>query len=172
MACENSPFVRRQVRNGVFHGNDDGIRRRSSGRDADDVIGAKPFLAQIVGRLHVMHARAKTGAGFDQFMRVVAVRAADDDDHVAFLREFDGRVLPLFRRLADGVNETHFGLWKTLANQLHELPDLFNRLRGLGHHAEPRPFAEIGHVLLVQHHVKFIQIVRSCRALPRGRACR
>ena len=45
------------------------------------------FGAQICRALHMV-TRAQTGAGPDQFAGVVAVRAANDDDHVAPLGEF------------------------------------------------------------------------------------
>jgi len=118
----------------------------------------KPVIAQIRGRLHVMHAQAKTGTGFDEFVRVVAVRATDDDDHVAFLREFKGRVLPLFRRLADGVNETHFRPGKAITHQPDKMTDLVNRLGGLGNDAKSRPLAKFRHVFLIQHHVEGIKV--------------
>ena len=135
-------------------------------------VRAKPFFAQIGGRLDVMNPRAKTRTGFDQLVRVVAVRAADDDDHVAFLRQFNRRVLPLFRRLADRVNETHFRFGKPFANQSHEPPDFVNRLRRLRNDAESRTLAKLRHVFLAKHHVEFGQDPPSCRALPRGRVCR
>ena len=63
-----------------------------------------------------MHASAMTPACFHQFVGVVAVLAANDDDNIRFLRQFDGRILPLLRWLANGVNEPNFGIWKTPAN--------------------------------------------------------
>ena len=107
------------------------IRRGSARRDADRVIGKKPLVAQIIRRLDMMHPRTKAPTGFDQFVSVVAVRAANDDDHAAFLRELDGRALALFRRPTDGVNETHFGIWKTFADQPDEPPHFVDRLGGL-----------------------------------------
>ena len=118
-----------------------------------------------------MHTRAKQQAGFDQFMRVVAVRAADDNHHAAFLCQLNGRVLPLLRRLADGINETYFRPRKAFANQPYKMTNLFNGLGGLGHDAETRPLAKSGHALLVQHHVEFVQIpvrprTSTCSRLP------
>ena len=53
----------------------------------------------------MMHVRAVTAAGVHQLARVVAVRAADDDDDVALARQVEGGGLPLFRRLADRIEE-------------------------------------------------------------------
>ena len=83
-----------------------------------------------------MNAGTKPQTGFDQLVCVVAVRAANDHNHVALFCKFNGRVLPLLRRLADGVNEAHLRFWKTLADQLRQPPDFFDRLRRLRDDAE------------------------------------
>ena len=115
----------------AFDGVDYHVRSGRACGDADGFHSVKPCTLQIVGRLHMVNMRAKTGAGFDEFLRIVAVCAANDDDHAAFLGEFDGRILPLFRWLADGVNETHFRPRKALPHQSYEFADLFNGLGGL-----------------------------------------
>ena len=64
-------------------------------------------------------------------MRVVAVRATNDNHHIALLRQFDRCALTLLSRLADGVNEAHLRFRIALADQLHQPSDFFNGLRGL-----------------------------------------
>ena len=91
----------------MFDRIDHRLRRGGSRREADGVFVTKPFAAQILRHLDMMHARTKLRAGFDEFMRVVAVRAADDHHQVAFSRKFGRRALTLFRRLTHGVDETH-----------------------------------------------------------------
>jgi len=54
-----------------------------------------------------MHARTVPLARRYQLARVVAVRAADDDDDVAAVREVVRGGLALFRRMADGVDEVN-----------------------------------------------------------------
>ena len=122
----------------LFNGDDDRIRRGGAGRDANDVLRPEPRFVEIGCGLDVMHARAMPAAGFDQFARVVAVRTADNHDYVALLRQFDGCVLALLGRLADGVHEAHFGLRETLSQFVNEMADAFDRLRGLSHDAESR----------------------------------
>jgi hypothetical protein len=56
----------------------------------------------------MMHSLAKSAAGLHQFMRVIAVRSSNHYDHIRLLRQFNRRILPLLRWLADCVNETHF----------------------------------------------------------------
>jgi hypothetical protein len=98
--------------NALFDSLNDLVRRGSSRSDADRVGALQPFRAQILRRLHVMNAYAIPTARFHQFPRVIAVRAANDNDHVTFLRHFHRCVLALFRRLANGINETNLGLGK------------------------------------------------------------
>src|ERR1019366_3960511 len=58
------------------------IRRGRARGDTGGLCVGEPIDLQIFRCLHVMNARTKAGAGFDQFLRVVAVRAADDDDRI------------------------------------------------------------------------------------------
>src|ERR1700761_4163392 len=102
----------------MFDALDDLLRCGSSGSDANVLRALKPFRAQILRSLHVMHVHAITAARFDELARVVAVRAADDDDDIALLRHFHRGVLPLFCRLTNGIDETDFGIWKTTAQHV------------------------------------------------------
>lgn len=91
-----------------FDGIDAGIRRGCSGCDADAARVCEPLRLQIVFGLDLMNPSAKAAAGLNQFARVVAVRAADHDHDIAFLRKFDRGLLTLFRRLANGIHKTQF----------------------------------------------------------------
>ena len=55
-------------------------------------------------------------------------------------RQFNCGVLALLRWPANGVNESHFGLGKSLTDQSDQAPHLFNRLRRLRGDAEARAF--------------------------------
>ena len=109
----------------------------------------------------MMNARTKSRTGVDQFVRVVAVRAADDHDHVAFLRQFHRRALALFRRLADGVHEAHFGL-REIARAINRTSC---RTLSMGcvvcamtpKRGRSRRFAN---VVFAKHDVEFVQIFR------------
>src|SRR5687768_1892175 len=112
------------------------VGRRGSGCDSYNVVRVKPFAAQVICCLNMMNSLTMDAARGDQLPRVVAVRAANDDDDVAALSQFHGGVLSLLGRLADGVHEAHFGLREALADQLHQFADAFDGLRGLRNDAE------------------------------------
>ena len=101
-----------------------------------------------------MHAPAMPAASRDEFVRVVAVRAADHDDNLGLLRQFDCGELTLFGGLAHGVDESDFRLGKALANERNQPVHLIDGLRRLGRDADSRARSQTGHVLLGQHHVK------------------
>src|SRR3974377_291559 len=84
-----------QVMERLLDADDRGVRSRSARSNTNDVLGAKPILAQIPCRLNVMDAAAMVAAGIYQFACIVALGTPDDHDHTAFLGEFDGGVLPL-----------------------------------------------------------------------------
>ena len=67
----------------------------------------EPLFTQIRRGLHVMHSRTVPAARSYQLMCIVAVRTADDDDDVGVPRQFDGGVLPLLCRPANGIDESH-----------------------------------------------------------------
>ena len=94
---------------------DDVVRRGRAGRDADRVRVAEPFRTQIRLGLDVVDLRTMVAARVHQLARVVAVRAADDDDDVALARQLERGVLALLRRLADRVDEADVGLRETAA---------------------------------------------------------
>ena len=58
------------------------VWRRSARGETDGLGVVEPLFAQVVDRLHVMHAAAIAAAGLHQLMGIVAVRAADHDHHV------------------------------------------------------------------------------------------
>ena len=105
--------------------------------------------------------QAKLRTGLDQFMGVIALGAADDHHHGGLFCQFDGGMLPLFGRLADGVDETHFRLGKAFPDLLGEVADFFNRLGGLRGDAETRAGAEIFHIVVRQHEIEFFQVFRQ-----------
>src|SRR5688572_9497844 len=105
-----------------------------------------------------MNARAMAGAGRDEFARIIAVRATDDDDDIALLREFDGGGLALLGRLANGVPEADLRIKKTRANELHEVAHALNGLRGLRDDAKACAWLKLLHILLSQYDIKFIEI--------------
>ena len=144
----------------LFNSRNDRIWRRSSGCYANAVISRERVRKQFSSRLNMVHACTKLRAGFDQFVRVIAVRTADDHDHIALLCEFHGGVLPLFGRLADGVNKTNFGTGEPFAEHLREPADFFNRLGRLRHDPKTRTLLQIDYFGLGQHHREFIQIFR------------
>ena len=105
-----------------------------------------------------MHARAVTAACRHQFTRVVAVRAADDQDHLALPRQFDGGGLALFGRLANRVVVTDFGTGKPLPDQAHQVPHPFDRLRRLRGDAKARAFLQPVHVRVGEDDVELLQV--------------
>ena len=98
---------------GRFDCGDEVVGSGGAGGEADGVFRMEPIGAKIGGRLDVMDTGAEAGAGLDELAGVVAVRPANDDDDVATSREFLGGDLALFSGLADGIDETDFGGWKT-----------------------------------------------------------
>ena len=156
----------------ILHAVNRRVRRGSSRRDADDISFTKPFFAQIRRRLDVMHPGAKLRTGVDQFLRVVAMGTTDDDNRVALFCKFSGSVLPLLCRLTNRVNEAHFGFWEMLADQLHQPPNLFNRLRRLRDDTEPLSAPEVS----ASHSLPAPRQIRpnppSCRELRHGRVFR
>jgi hypothetical protein len=114
-----------------FDGLDKVIRGGGAGGEADSVFGLKPVWIEIRGGLDVVDARAVAGAGLHEFAGVVAVGAADDDDDVATGGEFLGGDLALLGGLADGVDETDFGIWKAGAKAGDEFANAGDGLGGL-----------------------------------------
>src|SRR3989442_11709927 len=105
-----------------------------------------------------MHMLAETAASLHELSRVVTLSAANDDDDVAVLSHLDSRDLPVLGRLANGVNETHFGIGKCFANQTRQIVHFFKRLGRLRGDSESWTWSETQHIVFVQ------QIGRaSCR---------
>src|SRR5262245_26239244 len=67
------------------------IRSRSACGNSNDPGVIKPFRPKIEIALHMMHPCTVAAAGLDQFVRVVAVRAANDDDYIGLAAEFNSR---------------------------------------------------------------------------------
>jgi hypothetical protein len=108
-----------------------------------------------------MHLGAVLAAGLDQLPCVVARSTAHDNDNIGLACHVDGRRLPLFRRLADGVEKAHVGRRKPFPNQRHQPSHLVNRLRRLGRHANSRVLAHRQYVVFTQHDVKLIEVTRQ-----------
>src|SRR5262245_52168032 len=106
----------------------------------------------------MVNASAMPGTSFDEFTGVVAVRSTNDDHHIAVLRQIYCGVLPLLRRLADGVHEAHFGFREGFPKELDQMADAFDRLRGLRHDTETLSRLEFGHVCFRKHDIKLGEI--------------
>src|SRR5438093_12833361 len=89
----------------------------------DDLVGGRctrgdarcprlqgPIGIDVAFRLNVMDARTVTAARVHELTRVVAARAANDDDDVALACQRDRGVLALLCRLTDRVDESDVGL--------------------------------------------------------------
>mgnify|MGYP006955653533 CR=1 FL=1 len=145
----------------LFNRVDDAVRRRSAGGDADGIHSGEPFRPQVRRGLHVMNAQTIVTARLHEFARVVAVRAADDHDDVAVLREFNRGALPLFGGPAHRVDETNLRLGKAPHHQPDQVPDLVDRLSRLGGNAEAWTRFQLPDVLLIQDHVELGEILRQ-----------
>ena len=126
---------------------DDLVRRRRAGRDAHGARVEEPFRTKVRLGLDVVHARTVAAARVHELTRVVAVRAADDDDDVASARQLDGGVLTLLGRLADRVDEADVGLREPPSNQRDQVSHPVDRLRRLSGDADARMFLERQHIL-------------------------
>ena len=94
-----------------------------------------------------------------ELLRVVAVGAADDHDHVAGARQLARGVLMLLGRPADRVDEADLRSREPLADEPHEVLHPFDRLRRLSRDSDPRMFLEVHDVLFVQHHVEAVEVL-------------
>src|SRR6185295_11318593 len=81
--CFAAPGGIRKLANAPIDLFDDVIRRGSSRRNAYRSDVSKPPRAQIRVGLHMVDVRTMPSTGLHQLARVVAVGAADDDDHIA-----------------------------------------------------------------------------------------
>ena len=141
------------------------VGRRCAGREPHHVRGAEPLGADVRIGLHVMHARAVPTARPYQFARVVARPASDDDNDVGLARDVDRGGLPVFGRLADGVDEAHLRLREPPPDQIDEAPHFRDRLRRLGGHAEAWALFERENVVIVKNDVEAIEIARQAADL-------
>ena len=142
----------------LLDGVDHGIWRRSARRDADCFSTDKPLEPQILCMLNVVNTSAVARTGVHEFTGIVAVRAADNDDHVALLREFDGRVLALFGRLTNGVAKRDFRPWESRPNAACKVTNAFSRLCCLRNDSETRTLAERGDVFFSENDIKLVEI--------------
>src|SRR5947199_6941420 len=83
---------------------------RGPGGDAHCPRRQEPIGIEVAFRLNVMDARTMTAARVHELTRVVAARAANDDDDVALACQRDRGVLALLCRLTDRVDESDIGL--------------------------------------------------------------
>src|SRR5262249_26864052 len=83
---------------------------------ADDTCAGKPLRAQLFGVGHLESLPAEAAGQLGEFAAVVAVGAADHDNHGALSGQLLQRLLSFLGRLADGINKTHVGPWKTPAD--------------------------------------------------------
>src|SRR5262245_63889485 len=82
--------------------------------------------------------RTMPPARLDELARVVAVRAADDDDDIALPGEVGRCDLPILRRPADRVDESDQRVRKLALDEINDMPHFCNRLRRLRGNADPR----------------------------------
>src|SRR4026207_1859532 len=109
---------------------------------------------QVSRALHVVHAVAMREAWGAPFTRVVGVDAANDDDDIALLSNFDRSALALFCGLADSIGEPNFRVREPFLEKRDEAAHARDGLSGLGGHAKARPFAERRHVVIIENDVK------------------
>src|SRR2546422_6712523 len=98
-----------------------------------------------------MHARTMAAARVHEFTRVVAARAADDDDDVALTCQIDRGVLALLGRMTDRIGESDVGLRESPPNQSDQGSDSVDWLSRLRGNSQARTFLECQHIALVQH---------------------
>src|SRR5437899_12700002 len=135
------------------------VWRGRAGRDADCARPAEPFRTKIRLRLDVVHVRTDAAARVYELARVVAVRAADDDDDVTLAGQLESGALALLRRLTDRVDEADVGAGKSTPDERDEVSHPVDRLRRLGRNAYPRMFGELQHIVLVLHNVEVVEVV-------------
>jgi hypothetical protein len=144
-----------------FDGVDDGIGCGRAGGDADGSGLIEPVAVKIRGVADVMNARAVLGAGGDEFVGIVAVGPADDQDDVALFGEDDRRGLALLGGLANGVNKPEFGPGKPGAQEVREVKHAFHGLCGLGGHSEARPFRQSRDILRAKDDIEGVEVFRE-----------
>lgn len=115
----------------LHHGIDGFIEGGGAGGDADVAGFGEPRRIEFIGAFDLQRAQAIRGGFLGELACVVAVAAADDDDVVAGADEIIHRRLPLLRRMADGVDETHFRAAMEAFDGFDETQSDLNRLRGL-----------------------------------------
>jgi len=106
------------------------------------------IIQEIPARLH-------------KLARVVAVRAANDDDDIALAGEIDGGDLPIFRRSADRIDKANDRLRESPLDEIDNVPHFDDRLRRLRCDANPGMWLQREHVGVFQHDIEVIQIPRQ-----------
>src|SRR5437867_7092421 len=132
----------------------DKVGRGRARRDPHHAYGAEPFGTEVRHRLNVVSVRTILTARIYQFTRVVAGRAADDNDDVALARQLACGVLALLGWLTDRVDETDVGLGESPPDERDQVLYPLDRLRGLRGNADARMLVELQHVFLVQHDIE------------------
>jgi hypothetical protein len=106
----------------------------------------------------VVDAVAVATARGDQFARVVAASATDDDDGIALAGQRLGGLLAVLGWTADGVDDAQFGPGEASGETGGQSPDSGDRLGGLGGDTEAGPFGEGIDVGLGEHHVEHVEV--------------
>ena len=100
-----------------------------------------------------MHPGTPALAGVHQAAGVVAVDAADDQDHITTDGQILGGGLPVFGWLAHGVNPADLRVGEPLAEVADQLADPGHRLRGLRNDPIAGTFRKLVYLALRQHDV-------------------
>jgi hypothetical protein len=142
-----------------FNRTDYAVRRTCSCCHTYGVVAQKPFGSEIGRDLNVVDTAAEASTGCDQFARIVAIRPADHDHHIATRSEILGCSLALFSRSADGVAVLDFGIRKSPTKMFYEGTDVRDGLGGLSHDTEARTRGREINVSLAQNNVAFRKIL-------------
>jgi hypothetical protein len=150
--------IRYQFPESLFDRIDGPVRCGGPGGEADRPGVGEPVEAEVAGGLYVMHTATMRAAGSDEFARVVALKASDHEHHVRLPGQFDGRLLALFRGLADRIDKPHFSVRESALERAHERPDPVDGLGGLGHDPVTVARLQAMHIVLSQHDVEALEI--------------
>src|SRR5688572_33164567 len=104
-------------------------RRRAPADEADALLACEPRRLELGGVLDVMRVASLHAGKVHELAGVRGVFAPDHDDHVRLARKLGGRVLPLDRHRADGVEDLR--LLRDLRDVRDELLERPWRLRRL-----------------------------------------
>jgi hypothetical protein len=131
---------------------------RSSPRKADGLDAREPFGLQVLSPLDVKHRFTRDAARLDKLPRVVARSSADDYNRIRNADQFPQRRLPIFRRLANSIDESHVRLGVRATNKIDNLPDERDRLGRLRNNPVTRTLREPRNILRRTQHYRFRKI--------------